>query len=167
MTNQKARILTFVLSFCILFLAFCPFRTWYPVLTPDWLGETEKVSQEVVSCFGEDRFRMKLDPLHYILPVPHPHYYAFGCPGSDFETGWKPISFDNQRMVTCCRKGIGQALVDSLAIVMDSGGLAVDGRTSSNLAAVDRADALMSQAHSQYGDSPAEVPHYLVGDARF
>jgi hypothetical protein len=57
--------------------------------------------------FGEDGLGMKLNPLHYIIPVSHPHYYSLGSFGGDFETGWKRFSFDNQRMVARCWKGIG------------------------------------------------------------
>ena len=55
-----------------------------------------------MSYFSEDGFRVKLNPLHYIISVSHPHYYAFRSFGSDFETGWKILSFDNQGMVACC-----------------------------------------------------------------
>jgi hypothetical protein len=127
----------------------------------------EKVGQEVVSYFGENGFGMKLDPLHYIVPVSHSHYYTLRSSGTYFEAGWEPFRFDNQGMVACCRKGIGQALIDSLAIVMDSGGLAVDWQAPSDLAPIGVADALMSQTHSQYRDFPAEVLDYLVRDARF
>jgi hypothetical protein len=64
-------------------------------LTPNWTGKTQKVGQNIVSYFSEDGFGMKLNPLHYIIPVSHPHYYPFRSFGSDFETGWKPLSFDN------------------------------------------------------------------------
>ena len=87
---------------------------------------------------------MKLDSLDYIIPVSYSHYCPLGSPGSDFETGREPFSFDNQGMVPCCRKRIGQAPVDSLAIVMDGRGFAVDRQASSYLAAVSVGNALMS-----------------------
>jgi hypothetical protein len=62
---------------------------------PNRPGETEEVGQEVVSHFGEDGLGMKLNPLHYILPVSHPHYYSLGSFGGDFETGGEPVSFDD------------------------------------------------------------------------
>jgi hypothetical protein len=110
---------------------------------------------------------MKLDPLHHIVPVSDPHYYTLRSSGSDLKTGWKLFGFDNQRMVACRRKGIGQTLIDSFAVVMDSGGLAVDRQAPSNLATVGVPNALMSQAHTQYRNFPTEVPHCLIGDACF
>jgi len=96
-----------------------------------------------MSYFGENGFGVKLNPLHYIISVSHPHYYPFRSFGSDFEAGWKVLSFDDQGMVACCWKGIGQALIDSFAIVVDDGGLAVDWQCPTNLAPVDIANALM------------------------
>jgi hypothetical protein len=48
-----------------------------------------------MSYFGEDGFGVKLNPLHYIISVSHPHYYPLGSFGSDFETRWKAFGFDN------------------------------------------------------------------------
>lgn len=87
-----------------------------------------------MSYFGEDGFRMKLNSLYYKISVSYPHYYPFMSFGSDFEAGWKIISFDNQGMVACCWKGVRYALIDSLAIVVDSGGLAVDWQGTTNFA---------------------------------
>ena len=86
---------------------------------------------------------MKLNPLHDVIPVSHSHYCAFRSFGSDPETGWKTLRFDNQGMVARCRKGIGQALIDSFAVVLDEGGLAVDWRASADSAPVGVANALM------------------------
>lgn len=64
-------------------------------LSPHWLCKAKEVSQNIVSYFGEDGFRVKLNPLHYIVSVSHSHYYAFLCFRSDFETGRKAVSFDD------------------------------------------------------------------------
>ena len=74
---------------------------------PQWLSETEKVGQEVVSHLSEDGLRVKLNALHYVVSVSYPHYYALMSPGSDFETGREAISLDDQGMVARCCKGIG------------------------------------------------------------
>jgi len=58
-------------------------------------------------------------------------------------------------------------MVDSLAVVMDSGGLAMDRWCPGQFCPHRLAYALMSQAHPQYGDFPTEVPHCLVRDACF
>jgi hypothetical protein len=134
---------------------------------PNWTGKTEKVGQEVVSYFGEDRFGVKLNSLYYIISVSHSHYYPFGSLGSDFEAGWKPLSFDNKGMVARCWEGIGQALIDGFAIVVDNGGLAMDWQCPTDFAPIDVANALMSQAHSQQRDFPTKVLHCLVRDTCF
>jgi len=56
--------------------------------------------------------------------------------GSDFEAEWKTFSFDNQGMVVCCWKGIGQALINSFAIVVDNRGLAVEWQCPTNFAPI-------------------------------
>jgi len=65
------------------------------LLTPNWLGKVEKVSQEVVSYFGENGFGMKLDSFHSIIFMSYPHYFPIQCFGSDFKTGGKALRFDN------------------------------------------------------------------------
>jgi hypothetical protein len=120
-----------------------------------------------MSHFGEDGFRMKLNALHYIVPVSYPHYYTLRSLSSDFKTGWKLFSFDNQGMVACSWKRIGQTMIYSFAIVMDGGGLAVNGQAPSDLPPIGVANALMTQAHAQYRDFTAEVPYCFVGDACF
>ncbi len=111
---------------------------------PDRPGKTEEVSQDILPFLREDGFGMKLDPLQDVIPVSHSHYRSFRSSGSEFETGWQTLGFDNEGMIAHCRKGIGQALIDSLAVVLDERGLAVDRRASADSAPVDVADALMS-----------------------
>jgi len=159
------RFLNFSLSFCSLTFAFCSLPAWSLVFAPNRPDKTKKVAQNTVACFGEYRLRMELNALDYIIPVSHPHYYPLRGPGSYFETGWKPFSFDNQRMVTRRRKRVGYALIDSFAIVMDSRGLAMDRHCPTNFAAVHMADTLMPQTHPQYRDFATEMPYCLIGDA--
>jgi len=54
--------------------------------------------------------------------------------GSDFEAVWKTFSFDNQGIVVYCWKGIGQALINSFAILVDNRGFAVDWQCPTNFA---------------------------------
>jgi hypothetical protein len=74
---------------------FLLFSDLYLIFAPSWTGKAKEVGQNIMAYFGEDGFGVKLNPLYYIISVSHPHYYPFGSFGSDFETGWKPPSFDN------------------------------------------------------------------------
>lgn len=132
---------------------------------PDRLGRAKKIAQNIVSEFSEDGLGVKLNSLHDIIPVPHAHYYAFRRFSTGFETGWKAVTFDDQGMIARCRKGIGQIPVDSLAIMVDEGGLGVDWPASADLAPVGVANALMPQAYAQNGDLPANLSHYVITNA--
>jgi hypothetical protein len=76
-------------------------------LIPNWAGKAEEIGQNIMSHFSKDGLGMKLNSLHYILQVSHPHYCTLCSLGSDFKTGRKTVSFDNQGMVACCRERIG------------------------------------------------------------
>jgi hypothetical protein len=52
--------------------------------------------------------------------------------GSDFEAGCKTFSFSNQGMLVHCWQGIGQALINSYAILVDNKGFAVDWQCPTN-----------------------------------
>src|SRR3990172_5904817 len=70
-------------------------------------------------------------------------------------------------MVACGLEGVGEPGEDSAVVVMDLRGLPVhDAVGSAHHATKDVADALMSEAHSQQGDAPGELPDDVVGDAR-
>jgi len=71
-------------------------------------------------------------------------------------------------MIASCWERISQALIDSFAIVVDEGGLTVDWHQSrNNLAPINIANALVSQAHTKYRDFAAEIAYYIVGNTSF
>jgi len=127
-------------------------------------GTSEKVIQNMMSNLGKNGLRMKLDSLYRMTSMSYSHYHPVGSSGAYFQARRKPLRFDNQGMVACGRKGTGQTLIDSLAIVADEGSLPMDWCTPNNLAPVGIANALVSQAYPEYGDSPTQIAHHIVGN---
>ena len=86
---------------------------------PHRFGKTQEVSQQVVSHFGENRFRVYLGSFNYIISMSYTHYLPFIGLSGDVQAGRETVPLDSQGMITTCREGILYSLIDSLAVMID------------------------------------------------
>ena len=107
---------------------------------------------------------MELHPFHGELAVAQPHDDAVVCPGAGLEACGKIPH--HQRVVAGGREGIRDAAEDGESVVVDVGGLAVDGELAPrHHGAEGLADRLMAKAHPQDGDHACEAAHQADADA--
>ena len=103
-----------------------------------------------------------------IVAMAHAHDFAFGGVSIDDEHVGNGGRVDDERLVAGRFEGAGQSGEDA-AIVMENGrGFAVhETSRADDRAAVDVADALVSQADAEDGEARADFQDDVVGDAGF
>ena len=97
---------------------------------------------------------MILDAFELVCFVADSHDLVLVCPSNDFEVVRKAAGLDHEAMVSRGFEGVGDSLVNSLSVVVDHRCLAVhDSVGPNNLCSQGVADALVSQADTQEGNS--------------
>jgi len=112
-----------------------------------------------MAVFGQNRFRMKLHTFDWKMLVAHTHDFAIIGPGGDFQALRQTCAFDHQRVIARGLERTWQIAKNSLLCVLDVRSLAVHQSLGvHDPAAKGLADALVAEAHAEYGDFPGKAP---------
>src|SRR5262245_56328143 len=107
---------------------------------------------------------MELHPPGLMLAVLETHDLAFGGPGHHFERGGQGLTLHQQGVIARGWKRILEAREQPTPLMNDLARLAVqDALGAHDLAAVDVAEALMSEAHAQHRHAAREALDHVVG----
>src|SRR4029079_1899137 len=128
----------------------------------------EEIAEKILSCQGQDRFRMELHAFHAEGGMAHAHDLAFGCFGGYLEAGWEACALDNERMIASRVEGIRQLPENRPSIVLDAGRLAVHKALGSHdVASKCHRQRLVAETHAEYRQASSEMLDHLDGDTSF
>ena len=106
---------------------------------------------------GQNGLGMELHAIGWVLLMFERHDLAFGCLGDDFQFGGDGF-VDDQRVIAHGFKRRRDVFEDALSVVSDGRSLAVhQARSAVHFAAVDCAEALMSEADAEHGNFAREM----------
>src|SRR2546423_12382626 len=109
---------------------------------------------------------MELDAVDREFAVLQSHDLAFGCFGSDFEVGWQLFTPNDQRMVTRCVKRVWKIFEDASAMMLHRRSFSMhQTRRGNDLAAEDRANALMAETNAENRRLRSERANDVVADS--
>ena len=143
----------------------------FPRLFVGWVGrllQVQEVLQDLPPVLGEDALRMKLHAPDRELLVPHAHDFTLLGLRGDLQAVGHAGALDDQGMVAGGGEGIGHALEQVLAVMLNERGLAVHHAVvDDDVAAEDMADALVPQADAEGGDLRSEGADDFIGQPGF
>ena len=130
------------------------------------LPEFKKITQKVFPCNGQDRFWMELHSFEHKFLVPGAHDFTTVCPCAYFKTGGDALLPDEERMVPCGFKRVGQTFEYCFAVMVNQGSLSVHepGRAH-DLSAEGSSYRLMPEADAEYREPACEMPDRFNGYA--
>ena len=100
--------------------------------------------------------------------VAQTHDFLLGSPRGDFEAVGQSLAFDDERVVAGGFKGLGHAVKDAGAVMVDGGGFAMhEAIRTDDVSAIDLADALVAETDAEHGDVWAKGGNDLAGDTCF
>ena len=106
---------------------------------------------------------MELHALGRQLAMAQAHHHAAAARGL-LQAGGQ-LRVDDQRVVAPHRQRRGQPGEDRAPVVLDGGGLAVDGRVQHDAPAEGLGERLVAEAHAERGDARlGQAPHHLERD---
>src|SRR5438128_5298246 len=127
----------------------------------------QKVREQLMAVFGEDRLGMELDARQWILTMTKPHHRAVIGPRRDLEVGRQILAIYDEGVIAGGRKRTGDAPEDRLLRVRDARHLAMHHlRCAADRSAEGLTQALMPQAYAQDGKRGAELDEKVLADAR-
>jgi hypothetical protein len=119
--------------------------------------DIEKILEQLFAMLGQNGLGMELHAVGRVLTMFERHDLAFGCLRDDLKLGWDGFVND-ERVIAHGFERRRDVFEDTLSVVSDGGGLAVhEARSAVHFAAVDSAEALMSEADAEHGDFAREV----------
>src|SRR3990170_2145566 len=128
----------------------------------------EKVFQQLLPLFGENRLGMELHAFDGKLLVAHGHDDTIGGASRHVQVRGQPLRVDDQRVVAHGGEGIFEPAENSLPVVSDFRKLAVhDRRCANDLTAEGGADGLMAEADPKDWRASTEALDGVAGDACF
>ena len=77
----------------------------------------QEIFQQFVSVLGQDGFRVKLETFDRQSLMAYAHDFAIFCPGGNFQTIRKTLTFNDKRMIARRRKRIWQVSKHACALV--------------------------------------------------
>src|SRR5437588_6800723 len=106
-----------------------------------------------MAMFGSDAFGMELNSMDIAAFVGETHDDTLVRFGGDLEAVRQALPLDDQRVITCRFKIIGDLIENPLLPVMDGRQLAVhEHRRRHHLSAESLADGLVAETHAEDGD---------------
>src|SRR5437016_1633875 len=108
---------------------------------------------------------MELDPVNWEFAVLQSHDFAFRCFGRDLEARWQSFAPDDKGMVTRRLERIGKLGENAGVVVPDRRSFSMhQALRRDDLAAENRADALMAEADAEDRHLRAELANDFVAD---
>src|SRR5579863_3242145 len=128
--------------------------------------EVQEVGQQRMPAFGGDRLWVKLHAEYGAIAMPNGHDLSVVSPGCDVEHARERFAGDRKAVVARGGEGVGHALEQSPAGVVDAAGLAVHQRLGADhFAAECLADRLAAEADAKDRKVFGRGPNQFEADA--
>ena len=127
--------------------------------------DIEKILEQLFAMLGQNGLGMELHAIGWVLAMFERHDLAFGSLRDNFEFGGDGF-VDHERVIAHGFERRRNIFEDTLSVVSDRRSLAVhEARSAVHFAAVDCAEALMSEADAEHGNFAREVFDGFGGNA--
>src|SRR3954466_13100773 len=136
---------------------------------PGFSGYTvKKVVEQPIAVFSQDRLRVELHSIDWVLEVLHRHNLAvLGC-GRHLKRGGERTGCNGQRVVAGGHERSGKPGEETPSRVMNPRNLAVHRAAGTHdVAPIRRADTLVSETHAENGNPVAQSANHVSGNTGF